>query len=57
MTGEEIAMLFKEGLQGLPTEVYTNVILPNAKYIVPSCIIIGLYFSYNLVRKWINKIP
>ena len=45
----------------LVPKFYTVVILPNAKYIIPFCIIIGLYIGGNLImdslKRWIGKIP
>lgn len=45
----------------LVPQFYTVVIQPNAKYIIPFCIIIGLYIGGNLImdclKRWIGKIP
>lgn len=43
------------------SEFYTVVILPNAKYIIAFCLIIGFFtikdFFMNCLKKWIDKIP
>lgn len=45
----------------LVPEFYAIVILPNLKYIIPFCIILGLYIIGNLImdslKTWIDKIP